>query len=296
MEEMFFCVTADDVAMDGYSTPEHLDRLVRFWEDEGLKGTLFTVPRWEGRELGERADYVTLLKDVAARGHEVGQHGLDHGRFQTGIPPQMILDLPHEGPARKHLAEHRAEIEGSLTVTNLRKTLCKGREILETALDIPIKGFRAPAGAICAGLFDALVAEGYAYDSSKILQESAWDLIIDPDQPVAPRPITRARFVGFQPGNGLRIWPIVAEYTWYLTRAHYDTFLALAKHDFDACLATGLPYVPVCHISPVHEGDAECGLDLYRALLAYARERTAAAGRRLVCVTCAELCERWNAE
>ena len=252
------------------------------------------MPRWEGRELGERPDYVNLLKDIAARGHEIAQHGLDHGRFQTGIPPKIILDLPHEGPARKRLAEHRDEIEAALTVDNLRKTLRKGRGILENALEVPMTGFRAPAGSICANLFEALAAESYRYDSSKIMQEAAWDMINAPAAPVTPRPITCGRFADMQPANGLRIWPITAEYTWYLKRAHYDAFLALAKQDFDACLATGLPFMPVCHISPVHEGDPECGFDLYRALLAHARERTAAAGKRLACVTCTELCERWS--
>ena len=35
MGDVFFCATADDVAMDGYSTPGHLESLTRFWGERG---------------------------------------------------------------------------------------------------------------------------------------------------------------------------------------------------------------------------------------------------------------------
>ena len=294
MRDVFFCVSVDDVGMAGYSTPEHVENLVRFWESEGLKGTLFVVPRWEGKELGTSAAYAGVLRDVIRRGHEVAQHGLDHGRFQTGIPPQMILDMSHEGPAREYLAKHRKEIEAALTVKNLRETLATGRRILEDAMGTMVTGFRAPSGSICDALYEALSAEGYQYDSSRIVQAAAWDLINDPNGAVTPHPITRERFNGFQTCDALRTWPISAEYTWYLKRDHYQAFLDLAKHDFDACLSAGLPFVPVCHVSPVHEGDEGCGFDFYRELITYARERAEAAGGQLVGITLSELCARWT--
>jgi hypothetical protein len=52
--------------------------------------------------------------------------------------------------------------------------------------------------------------------------------------------------------------------------------------------------VPVCHVSPVQEGDAEQGFDLYRELLAHARERVAAEGKQLVSVTLSQLCTEWR--
>lgn len=294
MDPFFLSVSADDVGMDGYSTPEHLRNLVSFWESEGLKGTLFVVPRWEGREIGESDDYVSLLKDVIGRGHEVAQHGLDHTRFQTGIPPKMVLDLPHEGPAREHLAQHREEIDASHTVDNLSQVLTTGRRILEDALGVPMMGFRAPCLSTCDRLFEALEAAAYQYDSSAVLQDTAWEMINNPDKDVTPLPITRERFRQMQTGGSMRIWPISAEYTWYLKRDWAENFLNLARHDFDACLAAGIPFVPVCHVSPVQEGDPDQGFDLYRKLLAHARERVQAEGKRLVSVTLSQLCSEWR--
>jgi len=294
VDSFFLSVSADDVGMDGYSTPEHLRNLVSFWESEGLKGTLFVVPRWEGREIAKCDDYVALLKDIIGRGHEVAQHGLDHTRFQTGIPPKMVLDLPHEGPAREHLAQHRDEITASHTMDNLSQVLATGRRILEDALGVPMLGFRAPCLSTCDQLFEALGAGAYQYDSSAVFQDAAWEMINDPGKVVTPLPITHERFQQMQTGGSMRTWPISAEYTWYLKRDWAESFLNLARHDFDACLAAGIPFVPVCHVSPVQEGDVGQGFDLYRKLLAHARERVQAEGKQLASVTLSQLCSEWG--
>ena len=149
MAETYFCVTVDDVGLENYSSIEHLEKLLSFWDKYSLKGTLFVVPRCNNTELGEMKDYVRLLKQAAENGHEIAQHGLDHRHFQTGIPPKMVLELSHEYPARKYLAEHRAKIEAALSVENLRETLSIGRTILESAIGKHIRGFRAPCLSIC---------------------------------------------------------------------------------------------------------------------------------------------------
>jgi predicted deacetylase len=290
MKEMLFCFTVDDVGMNGYSTEPHLQALLDFWAQEGLRATLFVVPRCGGKGIGEHPGYVRLLTQAHQRGHDLAQHGLDHDRFECGIPPKMILDLPHEGPAREYLATQRAAIEAALTVPNLRSRLHEGRTILEAALRLPIRGFRAPCLSICDHLFEALEAEGYAYDSSRHLQEAGWD-ILNGKTPVVPRPITRAIFAGFQRG-AMRELPLTAEYTWYLRRAQVEVTMGLAQQDFDACLAAGIPFVPVCHVSPIQEGDPDLGFQFYRDLLAHARNRCREAGVALVSATLAEASTR----
>jgi len=292
MRTVFLCVTADDIHLEGYATPEHLEKLLRFWDDQGLKGTLFVVPRSNGKPLCESKAYVEILARALEGGHEVALHGLDHGRFETGIPPAMVLDLSHEGPARKYLAENRDKIQASLTVENLRKTLATGRDIIESALPVRIQGFRAAALSTCDNLFVALEKEGFLYDSSRVLQTAAWDLINRPEEPITPRPVNRSRFDAFQVSGRMRILPLLADYTWYLTREHYDAFLELAKHDFDACLAGGLPFVSLCHISPIEEGDPECGYDLYRQVLAHARSEADKHGVSLACCTMSDVLQR----
>jgi len=272
MGTLDLCVTVDDVGYDGYSSEEHLANLLAFWERQGLRATLFVVPRSKGVEIADRPEYVRVLRAAAAAGHEVAQHGLDHERFETGIPPAMILELPHEGPAREYLASHRAAIDAALAVEALRQRLRQGRQILERALGKPVRGFRAPCLSTCANLFAALAAEGYAYDSSKCLQPTAWDIINGrPDTP--PRPITRAVYDRLRDGVGLPVFPLTAEYTWYLRDRDYEVTLRLARHDLDACLAAGIPFASVCHVSPVQEGAGNRGFDLYAELLDYARQR-----------------------
>jgi peptidoglycan/xylan/chitin deacetylase (PgdA/CDA1 family) len=287
MDAMPLCFTVDDVGYSGFSTEGDLARLLAFCAEEGLKATFFAVPRCERREIGRRQEYVDLLQQALESGHEVAQHGLDHDRFEFGIPPKMVLDLRHEAPARERLARRRHEIEAGLTVVGIRQRLRTGRRILESVLGQPIRGFRAPCLAICDNLFAAIEAEGYRYDSSRHLQEAGWDLI-NGQVPATPRPITRKKFDALQRGS-VREWPLTADYTWYLTRERYAATLALAKHDFDACLAAGIPFVPICHVSPIQEGAGNCGFEFYRELLAYARRQTQAAGQKLASMTLAEV-------
>jgi len=276
---MIFCATVDDVCYEGYSSEAHLASLLRFFAEQHVRATFFVVPRVGGRPLESRSGYVELLKQAVAEGHAIGQHGLDHDRFEAGIPPRMVLDLPHEGPARERLAREREEIEAALQVEPLRERLATGRRILEDALGFEITGFRAPCLSTCDNLFHALEAEGYRYDTSRHLQETGWDIINNKRS--EPRPITREDFDRLQyPGN-LREFPLTTDYTWYLNREKFDATMDLARHDFTACQRAGIPFVPMAHVSPVHECEDGCGFDLYRRLLGFARERAAAKGEEL---------------
>ena len=292
MKDVYYCLTVDDVAMDGYCSVEHMENVLRFFREEEAKATFFVVPRFDGRQLQPGGEYAGIFKKALETGHEMTQHGLDHERFQFGIPPKMVLDLSHEGPAREYLANNRDKIEASLTLENLRALLSEGRQILEEVIGRPIEGFRAPCLSVCDNMFAALEAEGYAYDSSKCFQKAAWDIINGDENPVIC-PITREIYDSCQTPGPMRTFPLSAEYTWYLKRDRFDVFLQLAKHDFDACLEAGIPFVPLFHVSPVQEGDEAAGFDLHRELLAHARKVTEQRGLRLVCTTLSELARLW---
>jgi hypothetical protein len=292
VRDAYFCFTVDDVGMEGYSTPEHLDHVLRFCDEQGIKATLFVIPRPLGR-IFPRSAYAGTLSTALAAGHAIGQHGLEHGRFDLGIPPQMVLDLPHEGEAREYLANHRDEIHRQLTVNKIRAQLRMGRQILEDMTGRPVEGFRAPCLSVCDNLFTALDLEGYRYDSSRFFQKGAWDLING-----APTPnicsITREAFDAQQFPGQTRQFPLTAEYTWYLKRDRFQAFLDLAKHDCAACLRAGIPFVPLCHVSPIQQGDADCGFTLHRELLAYAQHTARELGKRLVPATLAEAADHWE--
>lgn len=285
---MNFGFTVDDVGYAGFSSEAHLVNLLNFLRDEGVRATFFAVPLAQQIPFIRRAEYIRILQAALADGHEVAQHGIEHDRFEVGIPPKMVLDLPHEGPARERLRKDRAAIEAALQVGPVRERLRRGRKLLEEALGIQVAGFRAPCLQVCDNLFLALEAEGYRYDSSIYLQPTGWDLL-NGHLDAKPRPITRKVCERLQSHGKLRILPLTTEYTWYLKRAQFDVTLALAKHDFRACRKAGIPFVPICHVSPIQEGEPGCGFEFYRQLFAFARAECAAQGEKLNFIPLAEV-------
>jgi len=293
MNELAFCFTVDDVGYDGYSSEEHLARYLDFCDEQGLKSTLLTVPLYGEQDFRKRAGYIDLLKNAIADGHEVAQHGLRHDRFETGVPPPFIMALPHEGPARERLANDRETIDRENSVEKIRQRLALGRGILEDALGQKVAGFRGGAGSSCPNLFVALEEEGYTWDSTRIVQEAGWDLIQGIlDTP--PQPITRERFDRLQFPGALKELPLTTDYTWYLTKDKYQASLELAKHDLAACIEAGIPFIPVSHISPIIECESGCGFELYRELVAHAKELAADKGLLLSFVTMTQACGRFQ--
>ena len=80
-----------------------------------------------------------LVREIAAAGHEIGSHGWDHAR------------VTRQTPAR------------------FRETARRSKAVLEDLSGRAVLGFRAPSFSIVPGrewALDALVEEGYRYDSS----------------------------------------------------------------------------------------------------------------------------------
>jgi peptidoglycan/xylan/chitin deacetylase (PgdA/CDA1 family) len=232
---MNFCLTVDDVGYEGFSTEAHFANLLDTFQQMEIRATFFTVPIDRGVPINQRKGYVALLRRAVEDGHEIAQHGLEHDRFEVGIPPSMIMEMPSEGPARKRLANERDAIEASLQIDGIRARLRRGRQILEEAVDTKIVGFRAPCLATCTNLFYALDAEGYRYDSSLHLQEAGWDILNEKD-PLEFRTISRYEYQSKQHPGKLLSFPLTTEYTWYLPWKRFDITFDLAKHDFLSCM------------------------------------------------------------
>lgn len=291
MMSMDFCLTVDDVGYKGFSTESHFANLLDLFQQMGILATFFAVPIDREVPITHRVGYVNLLRRAVREGHEIAQHGLEHDRFEVGIPPPMIMEMPHEGPARKRLASQRDTIEASLETDRIRTRLATGRTILEEASDTEIVGFRAPCLATCSNLFRALEAEGYRYDSSQHLQEAGWD-ILNEKEPLEFRPISREDFRKTQYPGGLLSFPLTTEYTWYLDWDKFEVTLELAKHDFLSCMQAGIPFVTLSHVSPIQEGEEDAGFEFYRRLLVFAQERAEASGLQLQLTTLSELSRR----
>ncbi|MBS1370330.1 MAG: DUF2334 domain-containing protein [Lentisphaeria bacterium] len=285
---MHLAFSIDDVALAGWSRPDKLQRLLELLNEWGLRVTLFTVPLDE--ESGRRFDelpggYAAILKEAHRSGHDVAQHGLRHNRFEFGIPPAMVLDLPHEAANKRYARENREKLAREQRCENLRPRLRQGREILEQALGFAVDGFRAPALQQSPGMFEALAAEQYRFDSSTYLQETGWDYISGRLE-VPPRTIDRQRRQELCSLCAIPEFPLTTDYTWFLTREKFASTLELARHDFRACLRNGLPFVSLCHIDPVWEGE---GIRFWREFLPWAADEAAGSGFTLKYSTLKEM-------
>lgn len=262
--ENLWSFTVDDIGFDGYSTEKQLNNILDFCDEHKIRSTLFVVPVSEGKRMDKRREYVAILRDAVKRGHEVAQHGIEHDRFEIGIPPEMVMMLPHEGPARKFLAENRDKLGAEHTVEKIRKKLRLGRDILQDAIGKTVHGFRSPALQSCENMFTALSEEGYKYDSSTYLQKGGWDLLNGIES--IPQKITAERFHTIQKALKIKEFPLTTDYTWYLRKENFDKALNLAIHDYESCMSAQIPFVSLCHVGPIHEGDDELGFELYRRL------------------------------
>jgi hypothetical protein len=130
-----------------------LARFLEACDRRGLRSTLFCV----GRDLG--GDAAGLLRKAAQAGHELGNHTFWHD-YQL---------------ARSGLAEISADLQ-------------RGAEAVRQHAGVEVRGFRAPGYTLSPDLYQATVAQGYAYGSSTY--------------PAAPYYLAKAMVLGLQRLSG----------------------------------------------------------------------------------------------
>lgn len=271
---MLYSFSIDDVALNDWSTPEHLNNIIEFCKANQINATYFVVPQSDGKEiLSKNSEYKKLIDKIFANGSECAQHGITHDRFEIGVPPKMILDLPHEGPSREYLATHQEELKIRHSVENIKKQLQYGRDILEELFERKLYGFRSPALQVCDNFFIAMSEMDYLYDSSACLQETGWDYL-QGNTNVAPREITKARFQALQKIANTPVLPLTTDYTWFIGPENYDITMQLAQKDFLSCLEQDLPFIHVAHVSPVQQGDNNMGFKFLSELINYMKKQT----------------------
>ncbi|MGE5176390.1 MAG: XrtA system polysaccharide deacetylase [Hyphomicrobiales bacterium] len=108
------------------------DRLLDLFDDHGARATFFTLG-WIARR------HPALVRRIAARGHEIASHGMDH---------RMLTEQ---------------------TAGTFRADARDSKALLEDVAQRGVLGFRAPSYSIGRGTLwaiDVLAETGYAYDSS----------------------------------------------------------------------------------------------------------------------------------
>jgi peptidoglycan-N-acetylglucosamine deacetylase len=142
-----------------------------FLDARGVRGTFFVV----GETAAAHPD---LVREVAARGHEVGLHGWRH---------QPLTELDPD---------------------TFRADAARGKELLEELTGTPVVGFRAPTFSLVPEsrwAADVLTEVGFTYSSSVLPARSP--LFGDPSLPTSPFrwpgglvelpcPVARARGIG----------------------------------------------------------------------------------------------------
>lgn len=107
-------------------------RLLDLFDETGATATFFILGWVARRDPG-------LVREIAARGHEVASHGMDHRMLTEMTPDEFRIDARDS------------------------------RALLEDLAQTPVLGFRAPSYSVGKGTLwaiDVLAEQGYAYDSS----------------------------------------------------------------------------------------------------------------------------------
>jgi polysaccharide deacetylase family protein (PEP-CTERM system associated) len=137
--EDYFQVSAFDNVVsrsswDGFDSRvvRNTNRLLETFDRVGVHATFFVLG-W----VAER--FPSLVRQIAATGHEVASHGYHHRLLYTQTPGQF------------------------------REDVRSAKGILEDVTGMPVRGFRAPSYSIVESTLwalDVLIEEGYAYDTS----------------------------------------------------------------------------------------------------------------------------------
>lgn len=119
-----------------------LPRAAKLFADKGLHVTWFVVGRDADADAAlpdrsARAANATRLRELHARGDELGNHSYSHPYELARLTPEVI----------------DAEI-------------AEGDRVLRAITGVPVRGFRAPGYDVSPAMLDALATRGYRYDSS----------------------------------------------------------------------------------------------------------------------------------
>jgi polysaccharide deacetylase family protein (PEP-CTERM system associated) len=108
------------------------ERILSIFDEEGITATFFVLG-W----VAER--FPRLVRDIAARGHEIASHGFEH---------RLVYDM---------------------TPAAFREDVRRSKALLESAAAAPVLGYRAPSYSVTSRslwALDVLMEEGFVYDAS----------------------------------------------------------------------------------------------------------------------------------
>lgn len=183
--------------------------LLDFLDSNHLRGTLFAVAS-HVRDPAKRE----LLKEAAARGHEIASHSLTHPQFDQ------------------------------LTREQKRVEIAESRELLERELGVTVQGFRTPNYQVDRECLELLADYQYAYDSSVFptvgfaRRLGVADLPQQPCRPLDDRSLVELPLPNYRPGP----FPFSPSYSLILGAPYFRW--GLRRHR-----KTGQPLVLLFHLN-----------------------------------------------
>lgn len=125
-------IRREDWSRYGCRVEQNTDRILELFDRAGAKATFFTLGWVASR-------YPKLMQRIAAQGHEIASHGMEHHRADAFGPDRLLADLKDS------------------------------RALLEDIGGKPVKGYRAASFSVTRKnlwALDAIAEAGYKYSSS----------------------------------------------------------------------------------------------------------------------------------
>lgn len=218
----------DDVGAGGADMVDAMRRSCAFLESRGIRATLFVVPKASGQPMTEQ--WIDALREMRDRGHDLQLHGLTHADcFEFGPPNWPATAIV---PAFvEEFERRREELVPRYTVACLRARIGEGIAILRDTLRVNPTAFRAPCGAMCRAMFEALRQVGIGYESGMFISGSGYEYLPHRSGVIAQDWVTDIPYTPFRWYSDVVEVPILNEYTWRGAWQREQEFLALAKED-----------------------------------------------------------------
>lgn len=244
-----FVVTVDDPG-GLIQDVQTLQRVVDFFDQEGVPATFFVVPRGAGGWRVDRAkEWLGAAQQAERRGHNCQLHGLDHAHCEFGPYPDFVYAMGGADPAERRQLDqdnlgHTWRTEAYIEKLNTAIAL------FESAFGRRPQAVRTGALSQAPEFYDAVAEVGMRYVSNRVVDPRGWAYIAgkydapgdwDPGVPPGPYYIT----------DEVIDLPMSSEYAWKLTPEKIGPHLALALEDLGRVYAAGGVFLLICHVQEV---------------------------------------------
>src|SRR5262245_39372873 len=220
----------DDAGSGGSNLVESLERMSQFFTSRGVPSTWFAIPKPGGQSL--TAAWKKALLAARDAGHDLQLHGLTHADCYEYGPPAWpataILST-----LQADFDRQREELLPRYRLENLRARLEEGIEIFDRELGVQPTAFRAPCGAICKAMYEALRQLGIFYQSSMYISATGYEHLAHNSGRLVQKWSDDIPHRPFRWYSDVVEAPILNEYTWRGAGQRSAEFIELAKHDLD---------------------------------------------------------------